>query len=127
MNKRQKIKYLGDLIAKYQIILNLNEWNIEYHLMDRDLDNEGNITTYADTTILPEYLTCSMRVYPSFFRRIEKLKVDVIAHELAHCHTQVLFNMAKDLSRGVHHTMGDISDCHEMLTQRMANLALRVK
>lgn len=127
MTKRQKIKLVSDLIIKYQTILNLDEWNIIYYVMDKDIENEGNVTTYADTTVLPEYLTSSMRVYPSFFKRPVKLRADVIAHELAHCHTQALFNMCKDLSTGVIHARCDISDCHELLTQRMANLALRVK
>jgi len=127
VRKRERIKYVGDLVAKYQSVLNLDEWNIEYYLMDRDIDDEVNVTTYADTIILPEYLTCSMRIYPSFFRKIQKLRADTIAHELAHCHTQVLFNMAKDLTRGISHAMCDISDAHELLTQRMANLALRSK
>lgn len=112
------MKEVARLIKKWKPRMFLQEWMIEVKFAEQDKD--GYI---AEISPCPVYLRASMTVYPCFKKLPPEERENAIIHELAHCHTQELFNLVERLGGGQLVPKDMATEALERLTQRVANIA----
>lgn len=124
MTKRQKIKYVDDLIKKWVPRLYLHEWDIKIQIKSEPC--EGYPYRIADCSSSEIYFNAIIRIFPKFWKETSTEQENDIVHELCHCHTEEIDQIAQDLLSGYLRTKSQMHDANERLTQRMANIALGV-
>jgi hypothetical protein len=112
------MKEVSRYIKKWKSRMFLQEWMIEVKFAKEDRDN-----FIADISACPVYLKAVITVYPCFKKLSADEKENAIIHELAHCHTQELFNLVERQGMGQMVPKDLAVEALERLTQRMANIA----
>lgn len=114
------------LLRKWQKRMLLNEWFFEVFYPDQPYEeNEQGGITHATVNADPVYLKANVRLYPSWFSAPNDIREQIIVHELAHCMTQELRDLADKLRDGRLVTSLEINEVHERLTQRISFVAIR--
>ena len=106
------------IVSKWRKPLFLHEWYFDLHYPEENL----NESTIADISANPTYLKAHIRIFPLWSDLSPTLREETLVHELLHCHTQRLWDLAQNLLNGVlvpHHS---IHDEVELLTQRLTNV-----
>lgn len=73
----------------------------------------------------PVYMQATITIYPCFWNCPQDERTHILVHELAHCHTQSVWNTMRDFGAGVFATPDQVKNQIEQLTQRIANIAFQ--
>lgn len=112
------MKEVARLLKKWKSRMFLQEWMIEVKFAKEDKEN-----FIAEIAPCPVYLKASITIYPCFKKLSAEEKENAIIHELAHCHTQELFNVVERQGSGQMVPKDLAVEALERLTQRIANIA----
>lgn len=118
-----------DTINKWRSDLLLDEWFFELifpeqrSASDTSDDYGALCDVHADTV----YFKAHIRVYPAWFNAPNDVRVHSIVHELCHCLTQQLWDLAGELMNGRLVTEKEVREAVERLTQRISIIAMRGK
>lgn len=113
---RNKIHKLAD---KWRAQLLLNEWYFNFEYLKEDSNN-----TYAHIVVNEKYVEARIYMYPMFWRASPEKQEEILVHELCHCFTQRIYNLMIDQSNYKMVTQETATHEWELLTQRIANVAL---
>lgn len=113
-------------VQKWRHRMFLGEWflDIAYakYSSEHSTDNyKVNAICAAD----PVYMRALITLYPEFWDLTKVDQESCIAHELAHCHTQSVWNCMKALHQGELVTPDQMRCEIEQLTQRITNIAFQ--
>lgn len=118
---------VANLIQEWRPKLLLQGWeiNVEYMGMDKDGRSSSDPDRpSADVNPDPVYMKAHIRIYPRFFELDEHQQRECIVHELVHCHTCSLANIALNFLDGEFTDKGTITAEYEQLTQKMTLMIL---
>lgn len=107
-------------VSKWRPNLFLGEWFIT-HLFEKI---DKNNMTLAHIVVDPTYLRANLHYYPNFWTQSKREQEETIVHELAHCLTQRMHDINMDLQNFRMITVPTMNHEWELLTQRIANVAL---
>ena len=119
MTKENRKKRARALIEKYQKILHLTEWEFKFDIVNPD--QMSNKDHAMEIHINLKYLRAFILATEEAFKSPNDLEKH-IKHELSHCLTEPLWDMAHDLWNGKFHTKQEIEMAAETLTERIAML-----
>lgn len=123
----ERVTIVAQLVRKWQAILFLHEWKFQIKISNGPSSSDDHTTEMiARIDANPVYLNATLEVFPCFFEKNDYDQNDVIVHELCHCHTQSVLNIANSLLAGVLMPKHTILDEVEILTQRMTNIAMQI-
>lgn len=120
MTKKQRSKYIKQLIEKWRPLLFLNEWNIFHEFVDDEGSVQGGRNSAAEISVNFTYKSAHIKTFSGFWRETPDVQDDMICHELCHCHTQELWDFCVDFANGKHHTPDEVWRSVETLTQRIS-------
>lgn len=111
------------VINKWRSRMFLGEWFIDLVFESADMDSQPGGRPSATCWADPVYMQATITVYPCFWNAPIDRRIHMLVHEMAHCHTQSMWNVAKCLHMGELITPDNIRCEIENLTQRIANIA----
>lgn len=124
MSKKSRIKKeVGAAIEKWRPKLFLGEWYFDVLYPPQPHPDSHMIDAMASISVNHVYMQAEISIYPGFFRAPADVREFAIVHELCHCHTQPMWNMATNLLDGQLITHKQSQEECERLTQRIANIA----
>lgn len=122
MTEKYKRKWCRDTVGKWRARMFLGEWliNVAHDKEDQAMQTGGRpaASCWAD----PVYMHATITIFPCFWNSPQDERTHILIHELAHCHTQSVWNTMKDFSAGVFTTPDNVKNQIEQLTQRIANM-----
>lgn len=114
-------------VEKWRPKLFLAEWFISLDYVGPDPSDEGAFDTLLSIDVAVEYMRARIRVYPAFWARDKETREEAMVHELCHCITQESSDQVSKLRDGMLVTKTEKHEANERLTQRIANIALKVQ
>lgn len=119
---KQERDWFLDKLNEWRGRLFLHAWEIDATF--RQDNKEGCDGVLAEVTVDPVYMLANIVVYKDFWDRSEERREKAIIHELCHCHTENMWNIARSLRNGVMYSECHIHDELEHLTQMFANCVM---
>ena len=124
--KREKLQAEAKrFLQKWQKQLFLRGWNFELVFNEEAPPANENAMCYV--SVSPEYMEATVFVNPSYYTAPNDVREHAICHELCHCHTQQLWNLAGYLLDGRLVTDRELRETTEKLTQQIAYIAMQDK
>lgn len=123
MTSSLKRKFCKDVISKWRSRLFLGEWFIDLIHATKDHTSDPKFIPFATCRACPVYMEATITIYPSFWSMPKDRREHILVHELSHCITQSIWNVAESLRNGELCTPTQVRDEIEILTQRIANIA----
>ena len=122
MTKKRR-KFVKDTIDHWRRRLFLCEWHLDVAYAKEDQDSEERAA--ATCRANPVYMTAEITIYPCFWKHSEIDQRHMLVHELCHCITQSIWNVAKSQHNGFLMSPHVVHDEIEMLTQRISSIAFQ--
>ena len=119
----EQVDWAVGLVEKWKPVLELDHWIIKVQLKEHERHDDS----IAEACVNQDYLETTIRIYPKFWEHTQSEQEQIIVHELAHCWTQQMFDMLCDMANGIFHSPKLARREWELLTQRIANIALKAK
>lgn len=122
MTDKAKRRWCRGVVSKWRSRMFLGEWmlNLAYAKEDQEMETGGrpSASCWAD----PVYMQATITIYPCFWNGEADERTHTLIHEMAHCHTQRVWNTMRDFAAGVFTTPDHVKQQIEQLTQRIANI-----
>jgi hypothetical protein len=118
-----KRKWARATLEKARARLFLDEWHIDLVLAKKDKEMQNGGRPAAECWADPVYMQATITLYPCFWNSHLARREHIIKHELNHCHTQRIWDMAHGFLNGQFCTPEEIRKEIESLTQRITNIA----
>jgi hypothetical protein len=122
MSKKGR-KEVDKILAKWRPRLFLGEWSIDVQFPEEGPDGGVGYDIVAECYPDPVYMIATIKVHKAWFKHPPKAREFAIAHELVHCHTQELWNIADRQANGYAIPRQMVTEAVERLTQRITNIA----
>lgn len=113
--------FIKKLVDYMKPLMHLNEWRIFVKFDDDKPDSEQAVSCISESYLESEITFNSNFLETKYEERDGEYLLNLVAHELAHCHTAPILWAAKRNAAPAE--LDHIVHLNEMLTQRIANIA----
>lgn len=124
MISKKDRKRIQKIIEKWRPKLFLGEWFIDIQYPNEDRPEVGVYEVIAEINADVKYMKALISVYPCWTDKNPLNQEMAIVHELCHCITQEMADIAHGQMNGVHYPSHVCTDAWERLTQRVCNVAM---
>lgn len=119
-------KLVIDSIKRHAWNIGVSHFKVDIFYMEKDAQAQNGDHILATATVDRRYLSVTFRIYPHAVKHWksdgDKEMERIIAHEVAHCATQHLY----DVATARYCDDGEMKDAHETLTEVIGKLSLNL-